>query len=240
MRIAYGLVALMFFGCSGETTSTKEVYEVSICPSCGAKLAQAGDRHDCLFLQELNRREGWIDGIYGGRRAESAPPAPVPAAPSGPTHYKVEDLQLPKANTRIQIAIDDGWTPLQSALTTSEPLLAESFERKFQKLASHYELQLEVRGYFTKKSKSDLIDLFHREHRGWELVSVKNADLAYERSLDNEIDFEAIIAKADHHYTFSMSGLSTNRGPFAGDLKENWPRELKASWSNVSVSPAQR
>lgn len=40
------------------------------CPRCGAKLDQRTDRHDCETLQRMNKAEGWIDGIYGGRRAQ--------------------------------------------------------------------------------------------------------------------------------------------------------------------------
>ena len=40
------------------------------CPRCGAKLDLRTDQHDCDTLQKMNRAEGWIDGIYGGRRAQ--------------------------------------------------------------------------------------------------------------------------------------------------------------------------
>lgn len=40
------------------------------CPKCGAKLSSRTDDHDCKALQRLNKSEGWIDGIYGGRRAQ--------------------------------------------------------------------------------------------------------------------------------------------------------------------------
>lgn len=40
------------------------------CPKCGAKLSARTDLHNCEALQKLNRSEGWIDGIYGGRRAQ--------------------------------------------------------------------------------------------------------------------------------------------------------------------------
>lgn len=40
------------------------------CLKCGAKLSSRTDPHDCEALQRMNKSEGWIDGIYGGRRAQ--------------------------------------------------------------------------------------------------------------------------------------------------------------------------
>lgn len=35
------------------------------CPNCGAATTE---RHDCAYLRQMNREEGWVDGIYGGRK----------------------------------------------------------------------------------------------------------------------------------------------------------------------------
>ena len=211
------------------------------CPNCGAHLASRGDAHDCEALQKLNREEGWVDGIYGGRRVEDSIPD-APQSPNAPQGWD-EEISLIDSNYHLHLTADVSYgheQPKKSPPTTNE------FGRHFKKNSVHYQVDYSVSGAATSKAKM-FLGQFRSKHKGWTAFELAGADAAYYREGKQTTHYgestvypfkevEALIVKEDAKFEFSLTyQFTTVNSNFLEEFDRNWNPEFFGAWKGLQV-----